>query len=87
MEPARDHRKRLAENNVSESDALAAVKFAVELGADVNATDVEGDTPLHGKVLESFRDYVSFLSLVPRQVRRKSADPDSSMKRVSQFPL
>ena len=57
MEPARDHRKRLAENNVSESDALAAVKFAVELGADVNATDVEGDTPLDGKVLESLRNF------------------------------
>ena len=54
-------RKRLAENNVSESDALAAVKLAVELGADVNAADVKGDTPLHGAARIKSAEIVQFL--------------------------
>ncbi len=54
-------RKRLAENNVSESDAMAAVELAVELGADVNAVDVKGDTPLHGAARLKSVEIIQFL--------------------------
>jgi len=41
-------RRDLSENRVSESNSLEAVKLALELAADVNASNDEGDTALHG---------------------------------------
>lgn len=41
-------RRALAESPVSLEDTFAAVKMAVEHGGDVNATDENGETALHG---------------------------------------
>jgi len=41
-------RRNRAENVVAENDSLAAVKLALELGTDVNAKDIAGNTALHG---------------------------------------
>ena len=41
-------RRDLSESRVSESRSLEAVKLALELAADVNASNDEGDTALHG---------------------------------------
>jgi hypothetical protein len=40
--------RSLAESRVSNADSLAAVKVAVELGADVNTANKIGETALHG---------------------------------------
>jgi hypothetical protein len=39
---------RMAESRVTEEQALASVKLALELGIDVNATNDASDTTLHG---------------------------------------
>jgi ankyrin repeat protein len=40
--------RHTAENVATEGESLAAVKAAVDHGADVNATDISGNTALHG---------------------------------------
>ena len=41
-------RRDLSESRASESSSLKAVRLALKLGADVNASNDEGDTALHG---------------------------------------
>ena len=47
---------------VDESGTLAAVRAAVELGADVNAVDEDGNTALHYVVDKAFDRVVAFLA-------------------------
>lgn len=49
------------ETIVTETAALAAVKAALELGADVNAVDDLGETALHGAAALGFDTVVQFL--------------------------
>ena len=45
-----------------ESDALAAVKLAWELGGDVNAVDKKGETAMHGAAYKQLPSVVQFLA-------------------------
>ena len=45
-----------------ERGTLAAVRFAVESGADVNAVDADGNTALHYVVDKGFDSVVEFLA-------------------------
>ena len=47
---------------VDERGTLAAVQLAVELGADVNAVDEDGNTALHHVVTKAFDRVVTFLA-------------------------
>lgn len=46
----------------TETDALEAVKFLVELGAEVNAVDDNGDTAMHGVAYKHFPSVAQFLA-------------------------
>lgn len=50
------------ESNISEAQHLAAVKLAVELGGDVNATNALGNTPLHMATHGGFDSVVKYLA-------------------------
>ena len=57
-----------------EDGTLAAVRFAVESGADVNAVDADGNTALHHVVDKGFDTVVAFLAA-------RSADLDATNHR------
>ena len=44
-----------------ELEVLSATRVAIDFGADVNATDLRGDTPLHGAAQRNFTSVVSLL--------------------------
>jgi ankyrin repeat protein len=46
----------------SESEALEAVKLALDLGGDVNAIDRKGDTAMHGAAYKQFPSVVQLLA-------------------------
>ena len=52
----------VGESRITERDALEAAKLAVELGADVNATNKSGETALHGVALWGADTIVQFLA-------------------------
>ena len=52
---------KIGENPGTNEEALAAVTLAWELGNDVNASDGNGDTALHGAVHRGADEIVSFL--------------------------
>lgn len=52
---------KIGENPGTNAEALAAVMLARELGNDVNATDGNGDTALHGAVHRGAEEIVRFL--------------------------
>ena len=52
---------KIGENPGTNGEALAAVELAWELGNDVNAADVNGDTALHGAIHRGAGNIVQFL--------------------------
>ncbi|MXY25741.1 MAG: hypothetical protein F4Y45_14640 [Acidobacteria bacterium] len=52
---------KIGENPGTNEEALAAVELAWELGNDVNAVDVNGDTALHGAIHRGADNIVRFL--------------------------
>ena len=52
---------KIGENPGTNDEALAAVELAWELGNDVNAIDVNGDTALHGAIHRGAENIVRFL--------------------------
>ena len=52
---------KIGENPGTNEEALAAVRLAWELGNDVNAADVNGDTALHGAIHRGADNIVRFL--------------------------
>lgn len=62
-----------------EDRALEAVKLAISLGGDVNASNQAGDTALHGAALKGYKDIAQFLV-------DKGADLNAKNKR-GQTPL
>jgi ankyrin repeat protein len=59
---------------VTESQAMEAAKLAIELGSDVNATNVTGDTAMHAAAYSGFNNIISLLveegaSLNPKNKR------------------
>lgn len=50
------------ESNISEAQHLAAVRLAVELGGDVNASNALGNTPLHMATHGGFDSVVKYLA-------------------------
>jgi len=50
------------EESGTESEALESVQMLLELGADVNAVDDNGDTVMHGAALGSFPKVLQFLA-------------------------
>ena len=53
---------KIGENPGTNDEALAAVKLAWELGNDVNAVDVNGDSALHGAIHRGAGSIVRFLA-------------------------
>ena len=53
--------RTIGESRVTESNALEAVKLAIELGADVNASNDVGETALHGAAYQGRNSVVQFL--------------------------
>ena len=51
----------VGESPGTNEEAMAAVKYALELGGDVTTVDGNGDTALHGAVLRSSEPLVRFL--------------------------
>jgi uncharacterized protein len=49
------------QDSATESDALATVKFLVELGADVNAVNDTGETAMHGAAYRGANSIVQYL--------------------------
>jgi uncharacterized protein len=45
----------------TEADAIASLKLCLDAGADVNATDLQGDTALHGAAQKGYDQVVQFL--------------------------
>ena len=62
-----------------EDRTLEAVKLAISLGGDVNASNQAGDTALHGAALKGYKDIAQFLV-------DKGADLNAKNKR-GQTPL
>ena len=62
---------KIGENPGTNEEALAAVRLAWELGNDVNASDVNGDTALHGALHRGAGNIVQFLV-------EKGADVDAT---------
>jgi ankyrin repeat protein len=53
--------KSPGEDPGTESEALAAVKLAIELGGDVNGVDRNGETPVHGAAYKTASSSVRYL--------------------------
>lgn len=52
----------------TEEEVLAAVRFLLELGADVNAVDSNGETAMHGAVYQSYAKLVQLLAEQPADI-------------------
>jgi ankyrin repeat protein len=53
--------RTIGESRVTEANALEAVKLALELGADINASNDVGETALHGAAYQGRNSVVQFL--------------------------
>jgi len=53
----------------SEAECLAAVKYLVSLGADVNTVDANGETAMHGAALKNIPSMVHYLNEVGADIR------------------
>ncbi len=54
----------------TESEVLEAVQVALDLGADINAVDNNGETAMHGAAYKNLPKVVKFLAAKGRQDRR-----------------
>ena len=61
--PAHDRMVRVVDQRASgtEDEGLAAVKYLLTLGADINAVDKNGETCMHGAAYASWPEMVRFL--------------------------
>ena len=53
----------------SESECLAAVKYLVSLGADVNTVDANGETAMHGAAYKNIASMAAYLNEVGADIR------------------
>ena len=68
---------------VDERGTLEAVTVAVELGADVNAVDEDGNTALHHGVDKGFNGVVAFLAESGANLNARNARGQTPLARVS----
>ena len=59
-----------------EAEALEAVKMLLDLGADINAVDSNGDTAMHGAAYGAYPTVVKLLA-------ERGADPQSGKRKTS----
>ena len=74
-----------AEEAGEESEALEAVNMLLDLGADINAVNGDGETVMHGAAHNIYPLVLNLLASVER-IRRYGPDPTSTAGRRCSSP-